>query len=88
MIAMPITVPVFLGTEPQDSRKSIDGLAAVVHTHLGRDPMTGDVFVFHNRCRKALKVLYWDYGGFCLVYKRLDRADFACRTCTQVGVRL
>ena len=76
MIAIPSTVRVFLGTEPQDFRKSIDGLAAVVHTHFGHDPMTGDVFVFHNRCRKALKVLYWDYGGFCLVYKRLEQGRF------------
>lgn len=76
MIAIPSTVRVFLGTEPQDFRKSIDGLAGVVQAHLSRDPMTGDVFVFHNRRRTALKVLYWDHGGFCLVYKRLERGRF------------
>ena len=76
MIAIPSTVRVFLGTEPQDFRKSIDGLATVVQAHLQRDPMTGDVFVFHNRRRTALKVLYWDHGGFCLVYKRLERGRF------------
>ncbi len=76
MIAIPSTVRVFLGTEPQDFRKSIDGLACVVQSHLQRDPMTGDVFVFHNRRRTALKVLYWDHGGFCLVYKRLERGTF------------
>lgn len=57
MIAIPSTIRVFLGTEHQDFRKSIDGLAAVVQAHLGRDPLTGDVFVFHNRRRTALKVL-------------------------------
>ena len=76
MIAIPSTVRVYLGTEAQDFRKSIDGLAGVVHTHLERDPMSGDVFVFHNRRRTALKVLYWDHGGFCLVYKRLERGRF------------
>lgn len=76
MIAIPSTVQVFLGTEPQDFRKSIDGLAGVVQTHLQRNPMTGDVFVFHNRRRNALKLLYWDHGGFCLVYKRLERGRF------------
>jgi len=76
VIAIPSTVRVFLGTEPQDFRKSIDGLAAVVLSHLKRDPMSGDVYVFHNRRRTALKVLYWDHGGFCLVYKRLERGRF------------
>jgi transposase len=72
VIAIPHTVRVFLATDPQDFRKSIDGLAAVVQSHLIRDPMTGDVYVFHNRRRNALKLLYWDHGGFCLVYKRLE----------------
>lgn len=76
MIGIPSTVRVFLGTEPQDFRKSIDGLSGVVQAHLGRDPLTGDVFVFHNRRRTALKVLYWDHGGFCLVYKRLEHGRF------------
>jgi transposase len=76
VIAIPSTVRVFLGTQPQDFRKSIDGLAGVVQAHLDRDPLTGDVFVFHNRRRTALKVLYWDHGGFCLVYKRLERGRF------------
>jgi len=76
VIAIPSTVRVFLATEPQDFRKAIDGLAAIVGAHLLRDPMTGDVFVFHNRRRTALKVLYWDHGGFVLVYKRLERGRF------------
>lgn len=76
MIAIPSTVRVFLATNPVDFRNSIDGLAAQVHAHLQRDPLTGHVFVFHNRSRTALKVLYWDHGGFCLVYKRLERGRF------------
>jgi transposase len=64
VIAVPSTVRVSVGTEPQDFRKSIDGLAGVVQSHLQRDPLTGDMFVFHNRRRNALKILYWDYGGF------------------------
>ena len=49
MIAIPSTVRVFMTTEPQDFRKSIDGLAAVVQSHLQYDPLSGSVFVFHNR---------------------------------------
>lgn len=76
MIGIPSTIRVLLATEPTDFRKSIDGLAARVQAHLQRDPMTGEVFVFHNKRRTALKVLYWDHGGFCLVYKRLERGRF------------
>ena len=76
MIAIPSSVRVFMATERVDFRKSIDGLCAVVQAHLDRDAMTGDVFVFFNRRRTALKVLYWDHGGFCLVYKRLERGRF------------
>ena len=76
MIGIPSSVLVFLATEHQDFRKSIDGLSAVVQAHLQRDPLTGDVFVFYNRSKTALKVLYWDHGGFCLVYKRLEQGRF------------
>lgn len=76
MIGIPSSIRVFLATEHQDFRKSIDGLAAVVQAHLQRDPLTGDVFVFYNRRKTALKVLYWDHGGFCLVYKRLEQGCF------------
>ena len=61
MIALPSTVRVLLATEPQDFRKSIDRLAAVVQSHLQYDALSGSVFVFHNRRRNALKVLYWDH---------------------------
>jgi transposase len=76
VIAIPRTVRVFLVTEPVDFRKSIDGLCGVVESHLERDALTGHVFVFHNKSRKSLKVLYWDHGGFCLLYKRLERGRF------------
>ncbi len=59
--------------EPVDFRKSIDGLAVAVGHALGRDPMCGEVFLFRNRTRTALKALYWTPNGFVLVYKRLER---------------
>lgn len=63
--------------EPVDFRKSIDGLAIAVGNALGRDPMGGEVFLFRNRTRTALKALYWTPNGFVLVYKRLERGRFA-----------
>jgi len=63
VIGIPSTIQVFLGTQPQDFRKSIDGLAGVVQAHLDRDPMTGDVFVFHNR-RLLCTPVPWTRAGF------------------------
>jgi len=63
--------------EPVDFRKSIDGLAIAVGAALGRDPMGGELFLFRNRTRTALKALYWTPNGFVLVYKRLERRRFA-----------
>jgi len=65
-----------LAREPVDFRKQIDGLAMVVGRSLGRDPMCGELFIFHNRRRTALKALVWTPNGFILLYKRLERHCF------------
>lgn len=57
-------------------QKSIDGLVAATRTVLEADPLSGHLFVFHNRRRDGLKILYWDTGGFCVLYKRLSRGRF------------
>jgi transposase len=68
-------VTIRFALEPVDFRKSIDGLAISVGQALGRDPMGGEVFVFRNRTRTALKAIYWTSTGFVLVYKRLERGQ-------------
>ena len=79
-------VRVHLAVDPIDFRNSIDGLEAAVRARLSEDPLSGHVFVFHNRTRTALKMLFWDHGGFVLVYKRLERGRF--RLPAGSGVRL
>lgn len=69
-----------LATKPADFRKSIDGLSGEVRRVLASDPTSGHVFVFHNRRRTALKLLWWDRGGFCLLYKRLEKGRFRLPT--------
>ena len=66
----------YLCREPTDMRKSFDGLCGVVTSRLGRDPVSGDVFVFVNRRRTHIKLLVWDRTGFVLYYKRLERGTF------------
>jgi transposase len=73
---IPSSVTIHLAREHVDFRKSIDGLMGVVRDKLKDDPMSGHVFVFHNGSRRALKILFWHTGGFCLFYKRLERGRF------------
>jgi transposase len=60
-----------------DGRKSFDGLSAIVTTHLGHDPLSGDLFVFFNRRGDRLKILAWQGDGFALYLRRLERGSFA-----------
>ena len=77
MIGASPSVRVFAYTEAVDMRKGFDGLFGLVKTHLGRDPLSGDLFVFMSRNRKRAKVLLWDGTGLCLYAKRLERGQFA-----------
>ena len=55
-----------MAVEPVDGRKGIDGLSGVVRAVLGRDPSSGDLFVFKNRRGGTLKILAWMGDGFAL----------------------
>lgn len=59
-----------------DTRKSIDGLALLAHESLPVSPLSGALFVFFNRGRDKVKLLWWDRHGFWLAYKRLERGRF------------
>jgi len=57
-------------------RKSFNGLENIVRGILNEDPLSGHLFVFINKKRNKLKVLYWDLDGFCILYKNLQRGTF------------
>jgi transposase len=67
---------VYLARGSTDLRKSIDGLAALVQQEFELDPFSPNLFVFCNRGRDKLKILYWDQNGFWLYYRRLERGKF------------
>ena len=69
-------VRLWLYTPPTDMRKSFDGLSALVRQKLAEDPTSGQLFVFINRRRTQLKVLYFEQGGYCLWSKRLEQGHF------------
>lgn len=70
-------VRVFAFPEPIDLRKGYDGLFGLVKTGLGRDPLSGDLFLFVNKRRRGCKVLVWDGTGLCIFQKRLESGRFA-----------
>lgn len=67
---------VYLYADIVDMRKSIDGLSALVDQELELSPMSGTLFVFCNRARDKIKMLYWERNGFVLWYKRLEKQRF------------
>jgi transposase len=70
-------IRVYLCREAIDMRKAINGLSILVEQGLGLDPFGPALFVFCNRKRDKIKVLYWERTGFVLWYKRLEKHRFA-----------
>lgn len=67
---------VYLHRDVVDFRKSINGLVLIVEQEMGLSPFADALFVFCNKSRDKLKLVYWDKTGFCLFYKRLERDKF------------
>lgn len=79
---------VFLAVGNTDMRKSINGLSVLVERAMGHNPFDGCLFVFCNRRRNMIKILYWDKNGFALWYKRLEKHRFHWPTTKQGVVSL
>lgn len=77
MISLARGIRVFAYATPADMRKSYEGLSALVRQELGRDPLSGDLYLFCNRRRHRAKVLHWDGTGLCIYMKRLEKGRFA-----------
>lgn len=67
---------IYLASAAIDLRKSIDGLSMLVSSEFGQNPCSGSGYVFYNRGRNKIKMLYFDRNGFVLFYKRLERGRF------------
>lgn len=77
MLSFTGSLKVYLATEAADLRKSFSGLYALTTNVLGEDPRTGSLFVFCNRRRSRVKVLYWDGTGLWVMTKRLEKGTFS-----------
>lgn len=79
---IPKSVRILVCTEPQDMRRSFDGLALAVRQAMGEDPQSGALFCFVNKRANRLKVLWWEKTGYCVLCKRMHRATVALPTST------
>ena len=77
MLSFTGSLKVFVALEPCDMRKGFNGLYAAVSEQLGEDPRQGALFVFTNRQRTRLKILYWDGSGLWVLTKRLEKGTFS-----------
>jgi transposase len=76
MIHLPASVRVYLCLSPCDMRRSFDGLHALVRDHLQLDAFSGHLYLFANKRKDRLKVLYWDRDGFAIWAKRLEAGRY------------
>ena len=80
MLTLTPNLRIYLHTHPTDMRKSFDGLCALVRGVLQGDPTDGSLFLFINRRRDRIKMLWWDHDGLALFYKRLEAGTFEMLT--------
>lgn len=77
MLSLSPATRVFLAVRPIDGRKSFNGLSVLVKETLQQEPTSGFLFVFLNKARNRLKLLFWDGSGLVLCTKRLEAGRFA-----------
>ena len=76
MFGMGLATRVYVATGATDMRKGFEGLHGLVRDELGSDPLSGHVFLFANRTRTRLKIMFWDGSGLWVCAKRLEKGRF------------
>jgi len=77
MLSFAGSLKIYVALEPCDMRKGFNGLHAAVSEKLKADVRSGALFVFTNKKRTRLKILYWDKTGLWVMTKRLERGTFS-----------
>lgn len=85
MLSFSGSLKIWVGLEPCDMRKGYEGLTALVTQRFGLEATSGALFVFTNRNRTRLKILYWDGTGLWLLSKRLEKGRFSWPEATDGG---
>lgn len=87
MLSLPSSTRVFVCRAATDMRCSFDKLSALTQQTLNQDPLSGHLFVFLNRVRTHVKVLYFDRSGMSIWYKRLERGTFSVPAVEEISYR-
>lgn len=77
MLSFAGALKVFVAIEPADMRKSFDGLSGLVEQHLQSNPYDGALYLFTNKRRNRIKILFWDGNGLWVAAKRLEQGQFS-----------
>ena len=85
---IPSTVVFFVYTAPTDMRKGFNGLSALVINELGADPLSGHFYIFRNKKKNKLKILYWVKSGYAIWYKQLQEGKFRFPSCTGSSIEI
>ncbi len=88
MLMLSPAVKIFLCAQATDMRRSFDKLAEMTRSVLAQDPLSGHLFVFFNKPRDRVKILFWDRSGFCLYYKRLEEGSFRVQALDKGGAQI
>jgi transposase len=88
MLSLSPATRVFVATQPVDLRGGFNRLSALARTTLEADPLSGHLFVFTNRARNRLKVLFWDGSGLWVCAKRLEKGRFSWPQSEGAGAQL
>lgn len=76
MLALSAITHIYLYRSPCDMRRSFDGLCGLIRAELRADPLSGSLFVFCNRRRNMVKILYFEGDGLAIWMKRLEQGSF------------
>ncbi len=76
MLSLSPSCRYFIYRQQADMRKGFDSLSGLVRDGLGKNPLSGDVFIFFNRRRTQVKLLLWERDGYSIYYKRLERGSY------------
>lgn len=76
MLSLAANTRIFIAGGATDMRKGFDGLCGLVTSVLEMDPLSGQLFLFINRRRDKMKILYWDGDGLAIWYRRLEQGTY------------
>jgi len=76
MLHLSSSIRYYLYRSPADMRKGFDNLSGIVSSQMRCNACSGDIFIFLNRNRTHVKLLFWEGDGFSLYYKRLEQGTY------------